>query len=319
MRRDAELAGADSPLVSVVMNCYNGERYLSEALDCVYAQTYQNWEIVFVDNASTDRSADIARAYGARVKYVRNETTVPLGASRNIALRHCAGEFIAFLDCDDRWEPQKLERQIPRFSNPRVGLVYSNCWLFTDKHRLGLRYTSSRDYAVGESVGPLLANYFVVLSTAVIRRSVLSQLDEWFDPALRLAEEADVFIRIALVAELDMVAEPLASYRLHSKSESATRSELYGVENQLIIDKLARLVPDFDTKYGSEAEQWRNLGRWSTAVSAWKRGSGHTARQAIKSISRRGVRHNLLYLVTPVPYEAMRGLLNIARRRSWRY
>ncbi|MEB3828453.1 glycosyltransferase family 2 protein, partial [Phormidium sp. CCY1219] len=105
----------DYPLVSVIMNCYNGEKYLKEAIDSVYAQTYPNWEIIFVDNASVDQTAAIANSYDNRLKYFRNPLTVKLGESRNIACEHAKGEFLAFLDCDDIWMPDKLELQIPLF------------------------------------------------------------------------------------------------------------------------------------------------------------------------------------------------------------
>ncbi len=119
-----------SPLISVIMNCLNCAKYLKEAIDSVYAQTYTNWEIIFWDNASTDRSAEIARSYDGRLRYFRGSETVPLGEARNRALEQARGEFIAFLDCDDLWMPQKLEKQLPLFDDPEVGLVFSDSIIF---------------------------------------------------------------------------------------------------------------------------------------------------------------------------------------------
>ena len=113
------------PTVSVIMNCFNGEKYLREAIDSVYAQTYKNWEIIFWDNASTDNSAEIAKSYDEKLRYFRGEKTVPLYAARNLALKQAKGKYIAFLDCDDYWLPQKLERQVEIFeSDKKIGLVY---------------------------------------------------------------------------------------------------------------------------------------------------------------------------------------------------
>ncbi|HEY2399610.1 MAG TPA: glycosyltransferase family 2 protein, partial [Steroidobacteraceae bacterium] len=101
------------PEVTVIMNCYNGERYLREAIDSVFAQTFADWEIIFWDNASTDGSADIARSYtDPRMRYFRGERNVPLGEARKLALAQARGEWIGFLDTDDLWYPQKLARQI---------------------------------------------------------------------------------------------------------------------------------------------------------------------------------------------------------------
>jgi glycosyltransferase involved in cell wall biosynthesis len=302
------------PLVSIVMNCYNGERYLREAIDSVYAQAYENWEIVFIDNASTDSTPAIVRQYDNRVKIVRNVTTVPLGESRNIALSHCSGELIAFLDCDDKWEPNKLLRQLMCFNNPQVGLVFSNCKLLRHGHVVGLRYSSNTDYAEGDCLGKLISDYFLVLSTVVIRRDVLMKLEEWFDPNLHVAEEADLFVRMALVTEFAVVDEPLASYRLHEQSETVQKGELYVPELERILDKLTHLVPQLRGQYAVDMERWLDKGHWAGAVSAWRKGSGKRARQALRASGRRTRKHYLLYAISVVPYRVCRGLFEVARR-----
>jgi len=114
-----------NPKVSVIMNCLNGEKYLKEAIDSVYAQTYKNWEIIFWDNASTDRSAEIAISYDARLKYFKGDATIPLGAARNKALEQTKGKFVAFLDCDDLWMPEKLEKQVYILEHSTYPLCYS--------------------------------------------------------------------------------------------------------------------------------------------------------------------------------------------------
>ena len=99
----------EEPLVSIIMNCYNSDRFLNEAIDSVYSQTYQNWEIIFWDNASTDTSAIIAKSYDERVKYHFESKTTSLGKARNLAVKKASGKYIAFLDCDDLWLPQKRQ------------------------------------------------------------------------------------------------------------------------------------------------------------------------------------------------------------------
>src|SRR3989338_6378909 len=100
------------PLVSVIMNCYNGEQYLREAIDSVYAQTYKNWEIIFWYNASTDDTQRIATSYDSRLKYFRADVNTPLGQARNMALKKATGIYIAFLDSDDVHLPCALQRQV---------------------------------------------------------------------------------------------------------------------------------------------------------------------------------------------------------------
>ena len=95
------------PLVSVIMNCYNGDRFLRQAIDSVYCQTYDNWEIIFWDNASTDSSAKIARSYDDKIRYFLATKNTPLGEARNLALNKASGKYVAFLDCDDLYFPNK--------------------------------------------------------------------------------------------------------------------------------------------------------------------------------------------------------------------
>ena len=101
-----------SPAVSVIMNCLNAEPYLREAIDSVVAQTYPDWEIIFWDNASRDASGAIAKSYGERVRYFRGETTVPLGEARNLAIAEAKGRYLAILDCDDVWLPEKDRKSV---------------------------------------------------------------------------------------------------------------------------------------------------------------------------------------------------------------
>ena len=126
---------SEKPLVSVIINCFNGEKYLREALDSVVTQTYKNWEIIFWDNQSTDKSAEIFKSYkDSRLKYYCASSHADiLYEARNYALKKTNGDFIAFLDVDDWWLPNKLEKQIPLFSDPEVGVVYGNFYNFYEK------------------------------------------------------------------------------------------------------------------------------------------------------------------------------------------
>ena len=113
------------PLVSVIMNCLNCSKYLSTAIDSVYGQTYNNWEIILLDNNSDDNSLAIVKKYDDKIKYFRTSKIEKLGKARNIALEKSKGEYLAFLDCDDLWLPEKIEKQISLFeNNKKLGLVF---------------------------------------------------------------------------------------------------------------------------------------------------------------------------------------------------
>ena len=120
----------NSPLVSIIMNCFNGERYLKDSIESVINQTYKNWELIFWDNRSEDESAKIFKSYNdKRLKYFMTDEHTSLYKARNLAIKESTGEFISFLDTDDIWDEKKIELQIKCFEDEKVGLVFSNFWL----------------------------------------------------------------------------------------------------------------------------------------------------------------------------------------------
>ncbi len=236
------------PLVSVLMNCFNSEKYLKEAIDSVFAQTYENFEIIFWDNASTDQSAAIAKGYDQRLKYFRGETTVPLYAARNLALKKVKGEFIGFLDCDDLWLPTKLEKQVPLFEQTEVGLVYCDTIFFNDQKDLK-RFYEDREWAVGDCFNELFINYFLSLETVLVRKTALNSLSYYFDDRFNMIGDCDLFRRLAYSWKLAMVDEPLAKWRVHENSLSWKAPEKFAEETAEVLKVYDEIFPDFKTKY----------------------------------------------------------------------
>jgi glycosyltransferase involved in cell wall biosynthesis len=219
MDPSAQMSAA--PLVSVIMNCYNGEKYLAQAIESVLGQSYTNWEIVFWDNRSTDRSADIFKAYAdPRLKYFHAPTHTLLYEARNYALTEGSGELLAFLDVDDWWFPDKLEKQVPLFADPQVGIVCSNYWIaheVKNKRWLALKRPAPTGWVLDE----LLRSYFVGLVTLMVRRSAVASLDYPFDPRYHVLGDTDLVIRLSNRWKLDSAHEPLAVYRIHDNNETA--------------------------------------------------------------------------------------------------
>jgi len=104
------------PLVSIVINCLDGEKYLDYAIKSVIQQNYKNWELIFFDNNSKDKSNLIVKKYREkRIKYFKSNKTHTLYKARNLAIQKCKGEFICFLDVDDWWQKNKIKKQISIF------------------------------------------------------------------------------------------------------------------------------------------------------------------------------------------------------------
>lgn len=260
-----------NPTVSVIMNCFNCEKYLAEAIDSVYAQTYKNWEIIFWDNASSDRSAKIAKSYDDKLRYFRGEETVSLGAARNKALERAKGEFIAFLDCDDLWMPEKLEKQIPLFEiDYKIGLVFSDAIYFSDKGRRFRLYGNKKPPS-GKIFPDLLKHYCLCLGTVVLKKDALIQIEEWFDERLTVSEEADVFIRIAYKWKCDYADEPLLMYRMHENNLSSLMSEQFPKEDELILEKLLQLNANINSEYKHEIYIMKANIQYGYAMQDFKR------------------------------------------------
>jgi glycosyltransferase involved in cell wall biosynthesis len=290
----------EPPLVTVIMNCLNCEKYLKQAIDSVYAQTYTNWEIIFWDNASTDKSMAIAKSYEDRLRYFRGDQTIPVGAARNKALEQAKGGFIAFLDCDDLWMPEKLEKQIPLFDDPQVGLVFCDVIFFNDEGKTKQLY-ESRHYWTGHCFPHLLSHYFLSLPSVIIRKSALEHLEEWFDPRFNMIEEADLFTRIAYFWKLAMVQEPLAKWRVHGSSLTYAESNPLAEEMPLMLAKFHQIFPDFSQKFAKEIKRLKWQVSIDTALHHLRMGDNYRARSCLSQYKFLNLKTLLLFLITLFP------------------
>ncbi len=206
--------------VSVIIPNYNYAHFISEAIDSVLSQTYKNIEIVVVNNGSTDNSMDVLTKYSKKIRLVNQENLGQSGA-RNSGLEMATGSYIAFLDADDKWDPEKIEKQILLFS-PKVELVYCGIKLFSQKTQRVIvseipTFKASCSDAFIEHPG-----VSIVLSgesTSIFSRSLLEKVGV-FDPELNSAAGWDFFRRCSKFTEFDFVPEPLVTYRLHSSNMS---------------------------------------------------------------------------------------------------
>ena len=175
--------GLTDPRVTVIVAAYNGERFLKQTLESVFAQDFESFEVVFVDDGSEDRTGEIAQSFP--VRYVR-QANQGLPAARNAGLAVARGDLVAFLDDDDVLPPTKLSAQVRYLDeHPETGCVLGRQeWIFDGVEAPRM----ARDPVFGELGG-------IQLVTAMIRRRVLEDLGG-FDPSYRYAEDRDLFIRM---------------------------------------------------------------------------------------------------------------------------
>ena len=242
----------NKPLISVIMNCYNGGKYLEESINSLVNQTYQNWELIFWDNLSTDNSYEIFNKFNdKRLKYFRSTKHVILYQARNLALQKTNGDFIAFLDTDDIWLPNKLEKQVPLFNNPKIGLVYGNFWNYNEKKFFSKKKIVRKNILKrGKITQHLIKNYYIGILTVIIRKEFINNLKEVFNTKYNLLADFDFILKFSLKHEFDFIEEPVAIYRQHEKQlqyleiekqadqlcawyEKTQSSKIFGSDNQL--------------------------------------------------------------------------------------
>ena len=209
-----------TPRVSILINCYNGEKYLREAIDSVINQTFRDWEIIFWDNQSTDASAEIFKSYkDDRLRYFYAPNHTLLYEARNNAFSVANGEYISFLDVDDWWKKNKLELQIAQFVNKEVGLVCSNYYIYNQERRR-LSIASRKKLAEGAVLDSLLEQYYVGLLTLMVSRNAIVESGALFNPRYHIIGDFDIVIRLASSWRMRVIQSPLAYNRIHRSSES---------------------------------------------------------------------------------------------------
>jgi len=248
------------PVVSVIMNCHNCSKYLSQALDSVYQQTFKDYEIIFWDNKSTDNSDEIALSYGEAIRYFRGEEFLPLGAARNAAIEKAKGKYIAFLDCDDIWLSEKLEKQVELLdSNQKLGLVYSDNYMI-DGNGNKLKNTCFHGVKPfrGNAFNELLVTNFIPMLTVMVRNKALGK-GSVFNLKYEIAEEYDLWLRIAKDYAIDFIEQPLAKYRVHSESASQKKLVLAYQEESQIKGYWLKRDPNLRRELGSRIKRRKAL------------------------------------------------------------
>lgn len=209
-----------SPKVTVLMPVHNGEKYLREAVDSILGQTFRDFEYIVVDDASTDRSYEIARSYtDPRVVLVRNERNLGLTVSLNRGLELARGEYVARMDCDDVSLPERLERQVAFMdAHPDVGAC--STWSLDIDHAGNV--IGRRELPVGEEL-----NNFYWRRSPLIHPAAMFRFDREdgprYDPACRYAQDYDLWFRIRVRRRLANLPEHLLLYRVHDESITGSR------------------------------------------------------------------------------------------------
>ncbi len=226
------------PTFDIIIPAYNAARFLPAALDSVIAQTFPDWRILLVDDGSTDHTPEVLAPYreklGDRLRYIR-QPNGGLPAARNTAVRHATAEFLAILDADDEWLPQRLAKTLERFrQDPEVGLTYGFVARTDIEGKIVQVFDRPHRHAEGW-VAPFLYMRQLNLPcpTVTVRRACIEEVG-LFDETLRATEDRDLWLRIALKYKVGLIPEVIANYRMSPDAMTRDGNRMLKAQLQFI-------------------------------------------------------------------------------------
>ena len=234
-------------LVSIIMSCYNGEKYLNEAIESVINQSYANWELIFWDNFSSDNSAKITKKFNDnRIKYFRSTKKTNLAIARNNAIKKSNGEFICFLDTDDFWLRNKLKEQINILKkNSLISVTFCNYFIQDERSNILKKYIKFQSVDLSKIKGLIFyqlldgyveGNPLIGPLSVMIRKKILDK--KIFDVKLHVFADFDLFLKLSENNNFQGTNNTLAVYRLHQTNESFRSLENYNAEYYLWFNKI---------------------------------------------------------------------------------
>ena len=257
---------------------YNAAPYLAETLQSLFAQTFQDYEILAIDDGSTDDTLSMARSYEPRLRIFTQKNSGP-AAARNLGFQHAQGEYLAWLDSDDLWHPELLETQVAFLDrHPNIGLVYAESWIMSQPGKSRVIFDKV-GYTVSPDLKLLLYGDCIPTNTIVMRRSCYDTVGGMNESLIR-AEDHEYLMRISYRFELAGVARPLAYYRFRPNSLVGDNHNVdRGVSDAIIaLQSVESLHPDVWQRTGVNRAQllarlqiraahaWKRRGEWRAAI-----------------------------------------------------
>jgi glycosyltransferase involved in cell wall biosynthesis len=281
-------------LVSVILNCLNGEKFLRRSIESVLNQTFDIFEIVFIDNGSSDLSGEIAREFGSIISYYRNETTTTLGKARDQGIMLAKGDLIAFIDADDKWRPDKVEKQIRLFENG-ASFVFSNAEMSEGQGKSFILF----DYAppeIDNIFNSLLEKDFITTSSVMFIKDIYINSNEKYNNHLTIECDRDLFIRFTGECKFEYTEDVLVTRYLHNSSTSVRH-------NAASIKELIYLEESINSFISNRTEYYQySLDVFNSRLNIlkgrhyWQRGDLKNARASfLKSGEKKGF---LMFILT---------------------
>lgn len=260
------------PKVSVIIPVYNCERFIGAAIESVLHQTFKDYELIVVNDGSTDKTPDVVETYRDRLQYL-TQSNSGQAAARNLGFRHSAGEYLAFLDADDVWYANMLETEVAALdANAKLGLVYSDLDIIDDNGKVIEKSYLSKRAKRKKPVKTFLGYHGTPFPSASLKRRIIFEKAGAFDTSFyQGGEDALLWAKMHRLAEFGWIPQVLAQRRIHSRQVSHARqrrleadSRLYNKLWELFSDdpeEQARLLVNYARIWSREGQRLVKEGR----------------------------------------------------------
>ena len=212
----------NNPKVSVIINCFNGSRFVNNCLKSVINQSYSNYEIILFDNNSSDNSIKQAKKFNSKkIRIFKSKKKLKLYDARNKAIDKSKGKYLAFLDIDDTWYPKKIEKQINKMNLEDSDICYTNYWSINGEKKI----FSKNKLPSKNMTFEILDNYPICISTILMKRNIFFKMKK-FDNKYEIIGDFDFIYRASKKYKFSVIQEPLAEYLIHRKSTTNKKLDL---------------------------------------------------------------------------------------------
>ncbi len=295
-------------IVSVVIPTYNLATHVKDAIESVLRQTYRDFELIVVDDGSTDNTEFVVTSYGDKVIYVK-QSNRGVSAARNRGIKISRSKYVAFLDADDLWAPEKLEEQVPFLEqDPDVGLVYSDASVVHEGRNIAASYLESRPAGSGYVFDQIIQSFIILPSSAIVRRSCFDEVG-LFDETLVVVQDLDLWLAICYRWKVALVPKPLVVKRDRPGSLSSDPL-LVAAENVRVYEKALRILPNMPKPRRRLVQRELARSYWSLGYECFSRMQLKQARKSLASSLRYDWRNlkTVPYLIAsclPIPLVRM--------------
>ena len=284
------------PKVSVIVNCHNGEAFLKNSLNSIFNQSFKDWEIIFFNNASNDKSEKIAESFGKKIKIFNSSSFINLGKARAEAVSLSTGEWLTFIDTDDLWMPNKLDLQLSEIDKTDFALGYAGV-IEIDERGKAFRKQIPK-YSSGNIFLEQLKNFEINMVTPIINANFLAKHGLNFDHRFTASEEYNLFMKICAISPVKVQKQVLGSYRVYEESLTNRYIKNWATERFITLDYLKINHEELFKDNKAIFEQAFMRGDYYKSRYLFSEGRIFEGRQVLRKRALKSIHFFLLYLLS---------------------